>query len=287
VVSDIEEVTLTCPEADCDVTVTGPATGSGSAAWKMGTHRARKHNYRNPAKVGRPKKPPSTPRGRDDGASVTDVIRDAAAEVSDKSTKPPTIPELTSALSRFVGTVSVAEASYFAETDGTITTEEDRDAVVDYLRLSPTDAREVAYPFARAFGRTRLNARYGRALVDNIDAGSAAAALFQLGVKHRRYFRERRRREELLGLRPQPPQLVAPAPAAAPGPPQPAQAQPPAPPFPAPATGEHVGFAPPGGTTEPGEMRGIVAAGPTMEDVRAAMDRAGTNGHASAEVPGA
>lgn len=266
-------VTLPCPEPDCDFEATGPNEGSGSARWKLGTHRARKHGYRNPAKVGRPKAPPSTPRGDPDAGGVTNIVRDAAQEVTDRSTRPPTIPELTNALTRFVGTVSVAEASYFAEVDATITTEEDRDAVVDYLRLSPNDAKEVAYPFARAFGRTKLNARYGRALVDNIDAGSAAAALFQLGVRHRRYFRERRRREEQLGLRPVSPQLTPVAqPAPAPGPPSPVVVTPPSSPD------AYSGFAPPGGTTTPGEMRGVVAQGPTMEQVQQAMGRANGNG---------
>lgn len=261
---DRTEVTLPCPEPDCDFTATGPAEGSGSAKWKVGTHRARKHGYRNPAKVGRPKAPPSTPRGDPDAGTVTAVVRDAAAEVTDKSTKPPTIPELTNAFTRFVGTVSVAEASYLAETDATISTEEDRDAVVDYLRLSPKDAQEVAYPFARALGRTKLNARYGRAIVDNIDAGSAAAALFQLGVRHRRYFRERRRREAELGLRPRGLHLAPVAGAEAP------VVAPPAPTVVTPTSPEaYVGFVPPGGTTEPGEMRGIVAQGPTMEQMRA------------------
>lgn len=271
--AEVQEVTLRCDAADCDWSVTGPNTGPGSAPWRMGTHKSRKHGYRKP---GRPAKPPSTPRGDAEGGRVTDVVRDALQEIPDKSTKPPTIPELTSALTRFVGTVSVAEASYFAETDPTVGTEEDRDAIVDYLRLSPADAREVAYPFARAFGRTKLNARYGRALVDNVDAGSAAAALFQLGVRHRRYFRERRRREQDAGLRPYaPPQVVAPPPGAgAPAPPPVVHSQP--------ATGA-TGFAPPGGTTTPGEMRGIVAQGPPS-DVAEALARA--NGQAAPqEVP--
>lgn len=249
---EVQEVTLKCDQPDCDFTVTGPDKGPGSAPWRLGTHKARKHGYRKP---GRPAKPPSTPRGDPDGGRVVDVIRDAAAEVGDKSDKPPTIPELTNALTRFVGTVSVAEASYLAETDPTVSTEEDRDALVNYLRLSPTDAREVAYPFARAFGRTKLNARYGRALVDNIDAGSAAAALFQLGVRHRRYFRERRRREVEMGLRNPYANALPPAPVAPAAPPGPVDVAPA-------ATNGSSGFAPPGGTTTPGEMRGIVAQGP-------------------------
>lgn len=275
---DRTPVTLTCPEPTCDKgpnggpwQITAPAQGSGSAGWKLGTHRSRAHGYRSPGRVGRP--PKQAPgRGDPAGTGLVDVVRDSVAEISDKSTKPPTTDELTKALTRFVGTISTAEASYLAETDPTIQSEEDRDALVEYLRLSASDAREVAYPFARVVGRSKLNARYGRAIVDNVDAGSAAAAVFQLAVRHRRYFRERRRREVELGLR-GPAQLTAPIPsAAAPAPYVPAAG---------PAPGE--GFAPPGGTTAPGEMRGIVASGPPPEVIDA-LARA--NGHGSpSEVP--
>lgn len=249
--AEAAEVTLTCP--DCDFSVTGMNMGPGSAPFKLGIHKSRQHGYGK-----RPGRSPAqrAARAADESTSVVSVIRDAASEVSDKTDKPPTVDELGKALGRLFYTGSVAEASYLVETDPTIPPgdEASRDALHKYLSLTPNDARDLAYPFARVFGRSKLNARFGRTLVDNIDVASSVAVVVELGVHHRRYLRERRRRIAALeGGAP----LVLP-PSAGPGPSagivagsQPSEVF-------VPPT-QPAEWAPPGGTVNPGEMTGSVA----------------------------
>lgn len=216
---EVEMVERPCPEADCDYVAKGPKVGGGNAALKLGNHRRIAHGYKsdNPDAVRRRNKKGATGAARDNEPIALSIVKDAAGEISSKKTGAPSIDELDRALARMVGTGSVLAASYAAETDPTVQTEADRDAIVDYLSLAPEAAREVAYPFARILGKSSLNKRYGRALVDNVDAVSATAELVQLAVRWRRYMRTRELRVAQLA-----PSTAAtgvpPAPAAAAGP---------------------------------------------------------------------
>lgn len=185
-----EIVTRQCPEPGCEEMFTGPKNGRANIGMRIGAHRAQKHGYKSPKvkkKTSRPAPGPTTP-------IALSVVRDAAEEISERSSKPPTIEELSRAGARLIGTLSVAVASWAAETDPTITTEADRDALVDFLSAEPSAAKDMAYPFARAFGRSKMNARMGRTIVDNVDMASAAAEIAQLAWRWRRYLRERDRR---------------------------------------------------------------------------------------------
>jgi hypothetical protein len=125
------------------------------------------------------------------GRKAWDEIRGAAEEVSERSTRPPSISELNKAFGRLVSTSTLAAASYFAESDERLKTEDQIDAVVSDLTLSNTEAAQVTYPLARAFGRSSLNKRAGRELVDNVEIGESAAVLVTVALRWRRYLRGR------------------------------------------------------------------------------------------------
>lgn len=263
------EVTVSCPEllpdgSPCPWAVTAPETGKGSASWRLGTHRYQKHGYRNPApaKANRGKADPPATEGT--GATMLRVVGSAAGEGRGRGV--PTTADLTRGLGRGVYVATVVAASYAAETDDTLTTEAERDALVADLALSQRGAEDLTEPIARAIAPTGVNKRYGRAVIDNIDAVASFGELVKLGMRWRRYFRLREQREAARALgagAPGPGVPVAPGveyvppagptvPAAsapplvveqaAPAPPPPAPpaapAAPPAPPSPAVAAGE-------------------------------------------------
>lgn len=175
-----------CPECTREFTASTELAAKGS----LGRHRKSAHG---PGGIGSSSKS-GRPPARDDQAVPIKVLKGVADEIPDRKGSP-TEKDLTKAFARGIGTISVLAASFAAETDPTIQTEEDRDAVTDYLSLAPEAATEIAYPFAKAFGKSRLNKRYGRALVDNIDLVSAGAEIVNYAVRWRRYMGERRRRE--------------------------------------------------------------------------------------------
>lgn len=178
-----------CPDCNREFTATTELSARGS----LGRHRKSAHGPGGTGTSSKSGRPPA----RDDQAVPIKVLKGVADEIPDRKGSP-TEKDLTKAFARGIGTISVLAASFAAETDPTIQTEEDRDAVTDYLSLAPEAATEIAYPFAKAFGKSRLNKRYGRALVDNIDLVSAGAEIVNYAVRWRRYMGERRRREAQL-----------------------------------------------------------------------------------------
>lgn len=191
----VEIIERPCPEDGCTYVATGPAKGPGSVGFKIGTHRSSVHGYRNPnPKRKRTGKPAPLPGEEDSKPVLLKLVESATGEIDTRSKRAPTEEELTKAGARFIGTLSVGAASYMAESDPTMAGEADRDALTDYLSLTPAEARDIAYPFARAMSRSKLNAKYGRSAVDNIDVASAMVELAMVGVRWRRYIRERDRR---------------------------------------------------------------------------------------------
>ena len=193
-----ELVTRECP--DCSFTVTGPASGRGSAAWKLGTHRARSHGYRAPGKKERSARSDAVP-------TPIGILRDVAADLErpSRSPGPPTVDELTKAMGRGLYTLGVGAAAYFAETDPTCQTEQDRETVQNYLEIPAAAARDMMSPIAKAFGRSKINARYGRTVVDNVDVVTSITELGMVAVRYRRYFRIRAQMERaMLGQAPPP-----------------------------------------------------------------------------------
>lgn len=184
---------VVCPECDREFTAKTEFAARGS----LGRHQKSTHG---PGATGGgtgSRRKSGRPPAREDQAVPIQVMKNIADEIPGGKGAP-SEKDLTKAFARGIGTISVLAASFAAETDPTITTEEDRDAVTDYLSLAPEAASEIAYPFAKAFGKSRLNKRYGRALVDNIDLVSAGAEIVNYAVRWRRYLGERRRREAQL-----------------------------------------------------------------------------------------
>lgn len=178
-----------CPECGDAI----GARGGSSAKMQLGLHRRRQHGVAGKAPGGRKGGRRTV---REDAPTAMRILKEAAAEIPD-GTRPPTEVQLQKAFGRVAGTLSTLAASYFAETDPTLSptaaqAEAERDAIVDYLSFSPEAAQEFAYPFARAFGHSRWNKRHGRTIVDNVDMVSAAGEGLILAIHYRRYLSTRR-----------------------------------------------------------------------------------------------
>lgn len=200
--------TLPCPDGDCDFAATGPEKGRGSAAFKLGIHRYRVHGYRNPDGSNAKRKAAKEKR---DGTAVdvnTRPVMAIVTEIGDgigKSKRAPSEEELTRAFGKGISITSIGVASYAAETDPTIEDgqngEAQRDALVDYLSLPPKAANDLMAPIGRLVAGTTINKRYGRTIVNNVDAVASVSELVKLGLHWRRYFRERDARMIQMGLR--------------------------------------------------------------------------------------
>lgn len=187
---EIPEESRDCPE--CGQTITGKARGAGSLSWKMGQHRRNKHGVKGAGRKGRPRAGEPTDADRE-ARPVISAIRDVAAGVGGKGT--PNADQLGNGLGRGLGLTTMAIATLAVETDPAIprTPEGDqfRDRLVDYLSLSPEAANAIMHPIGRALAPTRINQRYGRAVVNNVDVIGSVAELVQLGYHWREYFRMR------------------------------------------------------------------------------------------------
>lgn len=172
-----------CPE--CGAKIKGKVKGRGSAVGNLALHRANAHGYRNP----RRKK-----KGASDADNVTPIrefIRDTADEIGGGAGAPKR-EELANALGRGLGVISLAVASYAAETDPRPgLTDDDRDKITRDLSLSRASAHDVMDPIAKTIAGTQLNQKFGRPIVDNVDTVSAVCDLAVLGLRWKRYFRER------------------------------------------------------------------------------------------------
>lgn len=240
----IPEVTEICPEPGCGHEVTGPAEGRGSAKWKMGAHRANAHGYRSAepkqtkaratrqadAAQVKQKKGRTAPDAEDFATRpVTSTVKSITGEAGAGTKKtPPNADDLARGLGRGVSLVSIAVASWMAETDDGIPWDEsgdaERDRIVADLSLSDKAGKEVMVPLARAIAPTRVNRRFGRGIVDNADAVGSIAELGTLFLHYRRYFRQRRNRERY-GIVSGPPAGAMPAGLPIPWQPQPGPAQ--------------------------------------------------------------
>ena len=192
VVGDIEMYSEECPE--CGQIISH--IHARVAKMLLGKHRRQAHGVEGTGHSSKRSRPRSgRPPVREEQPAAVRVAKAIADELPDKKT-PPGAADLTKALGKGLGTISTLAASWAAETDPTVSSEQDLDAITDYLSLSPEGAKEIAYPFAKYFAKSKLNKRYGQSLVENIDVISAAAELFDYGRRWRRYMTERRRREE-------------------------------------------------------------------------------------------
>jgi hypothetical protein len=186
-----EQVTLHCDE--CSETFTGPAKGRGSAPFKMGAHKYRRHGVAGKA-AGTVARGRSAPTVEDvESRPVLGVVRDMAAQIPSGS-GPPTEAALTQAGARGLGIVSVFAASLVVESEEGLTDRE-REEDIDRLSLSQNAASQVVRPLAKLAAPTKLNRKYGRTAVENVDALASVCELLDIGFEYRRYFRRRRMRD--------------------------------------------------------------------------------------------
>ncbi|MDA8311445.1 MAG: hypothetical protein M0Z46_12700 [Actinomycetota bacterium] len=191
-VSDpIDLHTVECPE--CGTTISH--LQANVAKMLLGKHRSREHGVAGKS-APKAKRKGARPPVREDQPAPIRVAKTIADELPEGKKTPPNAADLTKAFGKGLGALSTMAASWAAESDPTVTSETDLDAITDYLSLSPEASREIAYPFAKFFAKSKLNKRMGSTIVENVDMVSAAAELIEYAHHWRRYLAERRRREE-------------------------------------------------------------------------------------------
>lgn len=185
-------VSLKCPEPDCDYETTLlPENGQGSAKMRLGQHGYVKHGKKGAGRTPRGK----AAQNRQDLADrpALTIINSAAREVSGKGK--PSATALERGLGEALSLTTIAAASYLAETDPNIADgpqgEQDRDDVVQYLTLPPDAANNVMRPIAKVLAPTKVNAKYGRAIVDNVEVVSSVIDLGRLFMHYRHYMTTR------------------------------------------------------------------------------------------------
>lgn len=172
----------------CGETVTGKARGSGSATWKLGTHKRIKHGIQG---QGRRKK--GQPRlAEHEAHPVIAAAREAAADVGIGKKGAPNADELAAGLGKLLHIVTMSGAAFAATTDPTIPHgpegNPDREFLVETLTLELPAAVGVMSPIGRMFHTTPINRRFGRGLVDNVDVAGSLFDLAMLLREWRAYF---------------------------------------------------------------------------------------------------
>jgi hypothetical protein len=218
-----ELVELVCDFDNCGETITGPATGAGSAKFKLASHRYRVHGIRADGTVRPPKA--KTPKRSSTSDSTARPVMEVVRGIRDEMTTgsgPPSEDQLTRAGAHALGIASTAFASYMAETEDGLSDAE-RDKITDELSLSNAEAREIVRPLAHLVQPTKVNKNYGRTAVENVDAFAAVLELGSYMLRVRRYFRQRAQRSpnvielQPLAVVPEGPQGPPPGPGATPG----------------------------------------------------------------------
>lgn len=176
----------------CGEDVTGNAKGRGSIAWAMGRHKFSKHDVRSPkSKRARPGAP--TAADFEDRPALS-VVRDTVAEIPTR-TGPPSATDLGNAFGRGLTLLSIGAARLAAETDPTIpggvdgTTE--REQLVGYLKIEQRTAQQIMRPVGKALAGTKINKRYGRGVVENIDVIGSLIELGTIGAHWAAYLKMR------------------------------------------------------------------------------------------------
>lgn len=192
--SDLE----TLPCEICDEPITGPASGAGSVKFKLASHRYRIHGIMKDGSV----RPPKAPKGRSGRPAPEESARPAMAVVRElrdevpPGTAPPTTDQLTRAAGHALELAALTVASYAAETEEGLTDAE-RDEITAYLSLSTKQANEMVRPLAKLAQPTKINKKFGRQAVENVDAFAAVLELGELVMHWRRYLRQRSERKPI------------------------------------------------------------------------------------------
>jgi hypothetical protein len=187
-----EIITIRCVQPGCDWTA---ETAPNRENWRRGQHERNVHGI--VGKGRQPRKRKGMPTEADKAARpVISAAREVAAEIGSGSGRAPSADKLAEGLGRGVEMAIGGVAVVIVESEPDITRDE-RDRLVGYLSLSPEASVALARPFARLFAGTKLNARYGRQVVDNVDVVGALVEVVQLGI-HWREFMALRRQQAMI-----------------------------------------------------------------------------------------
>jgi predicted RNA-binding Zn-ribbon protein involved in translation (DUF1610 family) len=190
-----ELATGVCP--DCGEVITGRTHGPRSLASTIAMHRVNAHKYRSPHRGPRSEREKSArqaERERAERPTVVNVVEDIAEELDTGKKGPPTVDELRNALGKGLYLFTYATAMTAVDTDPVLKNADKavKDHWTAYLSLNQTGARDVAAPVARVIGKSRLNKRAGRQIVENVELVGTASALTILGVHWHEYLGLRR-----------------------------------------------------------------------------------------------
>lgn len=194
-----EHIELTCDV--CQEVLEGGAPGfPNSAKFKLASHRYRVHGIKKDGTV-RAKKATTKELREHIQSEIEDAevrpilaaVKDIADDL-DKGKGAPSEAQLVNALGRTVGLASTGIAGLIADTDDGLT-EQERDEVIAYLSVSDRAAKDIVRPLAHLAAPTKLNKRYGRQAVENVDVVGSLFEITELALHYRRYMRDRKSRK--------------------------------------------------------------------------------------------
>lgn len=185
---DAGEITLVC--SVCGDEITGPEHGRGNAKGKLGIHKWSKHQIRS-TPAGKGRKGRARPDADDyTAAPVTSVLRDAVAEI-DRGAGAPTAAALSRAGGRALEIGSSLIALHVVDSDPFIPVDVTGDAMradlVHDLAIDKRTAEGIMRPLGTLLAPTKLNKRYGRGAVENVDVLLAIGELGAIMTRWRRY----------------------------------------------------------------------------------------------------
>lgn len=262
----------------CDVCSEEFATeGKSTASFLLGRHRWQKHQIKGDGSKSKAKTPKQAAGVTDDDFAaqpVLSIVRDAADSVTGRGA--PSAEALSRGLGRAVHLGTLAGASYVIESDPNIPEGQQGDALRDLyigqMSLSEKSAQALFRPLAKPIAGTKFNKKYGRDIIENVDAIAAISEVAILAGAWRRYFRERNQFNAMHAPAPQPFTAVPMEPA------QIMQEQ-----APIPGADLPLGLQPQpnpamdGLPTSPAPMNGVVMTPELVRQIRERNDRAGNN----------
>lgn len=185
-----ELITLTCDL--CTVSVEGRPAGQGSAAMKLGLHKRRAHGVAGAKR--RKKGAPSDELLAGDQGRARQVIA-AAQEVLGPvgGTGVPDAAELAGAGGRALSIIALFGASIAVDSDQRVQSDKDANELIEALSLPEETATAMFRPIGRMLHPTRLNQKFGRGAVDNVDVVASFLEFGLWSMRWKQYLTERRR----------------------------------------------------------------------------------------------
>lgn len=210
--ADPDEVTITCEF--CPQTFTGVPKGKNSVVFQYGRHRNQKHKAKSPGKSpGRPKTGAPTEAERA-ARPVVSILRDVTSDIGLTSTKPPSDKDIAAGLGKGISLLTVAGAAFMVDTDPNMPEgpqgDEMRNYWVEQLSMASGTATDLMRPIGKLVAPTKINQKYGRKALDNVDVLGSVFELGSLAMMWRKYFRMRAAGTAPAAIAPAPLHMVTP-----------------------------------------------------------------------------